>query len=206
MSNIKCPFCYGDENKIENTVVFKTKDYKIKPTLGELTEGYLMILPNKHVDAFSFCSREELTKVRQIIDKLKKIIYEEYGVIPFVYEHGTGSKSNKFPDSITHAHIHIIPHEIKDEKNMLEYLGMEKIDSFYDLEKLRDENYFYYENQKNEMYVKNLYDRKDLRQYFRIQVAKEIGIEDKWQWREHKFFDNIEKTVLKLSKLNKDLD
>ena len=56
------------------------------------------------------------------------------------------------------------------------------------------------------MYVKNLYDRKDLRQYFRIQVAKEIGIEDKWQWREHKFFDNIEKTVLKLSKLNKDLD
>jgi diadenosine tetraphosphate (Ap4A) HIT family hydrolase len=206
MSNIKCPFCYGDESKVENHVIFQTKDFKVKPALGELVEGYLMVVPNYHIDAFSFCSKEELKKLRKLIDKLKKIIFDEYGIEPFVYEHGTGSKSNKFPDSVTHAHIHIIPHKIKDEQAMLDYLQMTKVDSFYDISKLRDENYFYYENQKGEMYVKNLYDRKDLRQYFRIQVAKEIGIPDKWQWREHFFIDKIENTVKKLSHLEKNLD
>ena len=206
MNKIKCPFCYGDESKLENRVIFQTKDFKVKPALGELVEGYLMVVPNYHVDAFSFCSKKDLEKLRNLIDKLKQIIYKEYGIMPFVYEHGTGSKSNKFPDSVTHAHLHIIPHEIKNEKEMLEYLQMEKIDSFYDISKLKDENYFYYENQKGEMYVKNLYDRKDLRQYFRIQVAKEIGKPDKWQWRDYYFMDLISKTVEKLSHLDKNLD
>lgn len=206
MNKIKCPFCYGDESKIENTVIFQTTNFKVKPALGELVEGYLMIIPNSHIDAFSFCNEEDLKKTRILIDKLKQIIYEEYGIMPFVYEHGTGSKSNKFADSVTHAHIHIIPHQIKNEKAMLEYLQMKKIDSFYDIANLKDENYFYYENQKGEMYIKNLYDRKDLRQYFRIQVANEIGIPDKWQWREHFFIDKIEETVKKLSHFDKNLD
>jgi len=200
-----CIFCKEDNTKVENTIIFNTKNFNVMPALGELVEGYLMILPKKHTDAFAYCSKQELQEVKDLINKLKKIIYEKYNIVPFVYEHGTGKNSNKFADSITHAHLHIIPHQIIDEEGMLSYLQMTKIDNFNDIQSLSGENYFYYENQKGEMYIKNLQDRKDLRQFFRIQVAKDLGMPDKWQWRENFFIDKIEKTVNDLKDVNLDL-
>ncbi len=40
----KCPFCNIDKTKLENTILNETKYFYITPSLGALTDGYILII------------------------------------------------------------------------------------------------------------------------------------------------------------------
>ena len=46
---MNCPFCNINYNDISNTIIEQTDNFFILPSKGSLCEGYLLIVPKKHI-------------------------------------------------------------------------------------------------------------------------------------------------------------
>ena len=98
-------------------------------------------------------------------------------------------------NSITHAHTHIVNYNFKKEKEIIEKYNFIKINKLEDINK--DINYIKYINQNNEIYIS--YNFPEVSQLIRILIAKELGCENKFDWKTEMFKDNIYSTINKIT-------
>lgn len=67
----KCPFCNIDKTKLENTILNETKYFYITPSLGALTDGYILIITKRHVNSMSKLMIDEMEEYKILIRKYK---------------------------------------------------------------------------------------------------------------------------------------
>ncbi len=91
-----------------------------------------------------------------------------------------------------HAHIHIMPFEkliadyLPDECKLREIVGFEDLKTeINNYLFLKDINGYYYIVENNNYPP----------QFFRRIACKALGMEEYWDWREHPFLKNMEKTI-----------
>lgn len=170
----------------------ETKNFLIKPVLGSLVEGYIMIIPKEHINAMIELDDDILQEYFELIRKYRKIFNEFYGKYPIMFEHGTPDINELCTSCVVHAHTHIVNHNYKNEPEILKNLKFKKLDSFYDIE---NKNYIFYKNPLGEDFI--AYEYEPIRQIMRLLIAKDLGIEEKYNWRQYPFYDNIKKTIEK---------
>src|SRR5260370_32189117 len=115
----QCDFCNelsgGWENSFgriygphtQSRVLFRSNNFAVIPSLGQILEGYLLVLPIEHLKALGDLSgllHQEFTTICEWVGKALK---DQYG--PYIlFEHGTRSEGVG-GCGIYHAHLHATP-------------------------------------------------------------------------------------------------
>ena len=192
----KCPFCNIDKTELVNTILDETKYFYTTPSLGSLTDGYILIITKRHVNSMSELTIEEMKEYKILIKKYREVFKKIYHKYPIIFEHGTPNlKDSINASSVIHAHTHVVNHNYKNEKILIEKLKFKRIDKFENM--LSNKNYIFYISPKNEIYITNEF--KPISQLMRIEIANDLNLIDKYDWRKNEFCDNI---ILTINKTN----
>lgn len=182
-----CIFCNLDFDKVENTVICETQNFRVIPTVGSLIEGYVLIVTKNHINSLSELTREQKIEYENLVNKILKIFQKLYGRTPILFEHGTPNIQNSMSaTSIIHAHSHIVNFNFKNESEILEKYNFTPIQNFKDVKR---ENYIYYVSDNETKYVSYNFD--SISQLMRILIANEIDKGEQYNWRKFDFKENI---------------
>lgn len=189
---MSCIFCTLDKSKRENTILEETRYFYVIPTTGSLVVGYVLILCKRHLYSMTELNNEEKEEYENLLEKYRNIFKSIYKKYPVIFEHGssngnTESKAN----SIDHAHTHIVNYQYRNEGKMIKKLNFYPINDLTQLTK--HQNYILYINQNKEMYMTNHFP--PISQLMRLEMAKELNIENQYEWQKARFDEKIEQTI-----------
>ena len=196
----KCPFCNIDNTKLANTILDETKYFYITPSLGSLIEGYILITTKRHVNSMSELTVDEMEEYKILIKKYREILKKIYKKYPIIFEHGTPDlKDSIRASSVIHAHTHVVNHNYENENALIENLKFKRINKLEN--KFSNKNYIFYISPQNDIYITNEFE--SVSQFMRIEIAKDLNLVDKYDWRKNDFHENI---ILTINKINNYFD
>lgn len=104
-----CKIYNRQVNQIEH-IVYESNSFYVVPGTGAFFDGYLMIVPKRHLMSFALLTIEELEEFFSLLDDLRTILEGIYGKKIFAFECGSGrTGAGKHKTSIVHAHFHLAP-------------------------------------------------------------------------------------------------
>lgn len=195
----RCVFCNFDKEKEENTILYESEYFYVIPSLGSIVEGYVLIVCKRHINSMVWLDEYEINEYKCLIDKYRVLFYEVYGKFPIVFEHGTVNDLDKNASSIIHAHTHIVNYNFKNEEEIITRLNFKKINDIKVINE--DKNYIMYINSNNDIFYTTLFD--SISQLMRLEIAKDIGLSEEYDWHKYFFNHNI---ILTINKLKGEMD
>jgi diadenosine tetraphosphate (Ap4A) HIT family hydrolase len=118
-NSIQCDFCNEFSGISENSfariygahpetrTLYRSSEFAVLPSLGQIVEGYLLILPIKHFKALGDLPSHLLEELDAICERIGRILNDHYGPC-VLFEHGTRSEGMG-GCGIYHAHLHATP-------------------------------------------------------------------------------------------------
>lgn len=104
-----CKIVEGNPIRPEH-ILYESKNFFVIPGLGAFFDGYVMIVPKRHVMSFAELDEEEFEEFLQVLNDMKFILKSVYQKEIFVFECGSGKNGGgKHTTSIVHAHMHLAP-------------------------------------------------------------------------------------------------
>jgi diadenosine tetraphosphate (Ap4A) HIT family hydrolase len=186
------------EGRPENRVLLRSNDFAVIPSLGQIVEGYLLVLPIKHFKALGdlpVLLRQEFTTICEWAGEALKGKYGPY----ILFEHGTRSEGVG-GCGIYHAHLHATPLAgVSDPVNSLKLrFPYIELDHLNEISKRSTgfPTYLFYQDSDAKLY---LFDTGPLSsQYMRKLLADALGKED-WDWRVAGREERLLATIQRLS-------
>lgn len=173
--------------------------FQVLPTLGQIAEGHVLIVPVRHICALADLTAEQIEQLEGLCQQVKSILRRVYGACVF-FEHGI-RKEGSGGCGIDHAHMHAAPVMADGVLDILsqQFQG-NRIGPISEITRSvsHDSSYLFFEDASGERYVfpvKNLPS-----QYMRKMVAASIGKDD-WDWRQCGHEPNLISTIRRLSPL-----
>jgi diadenosine tetraphosphate (Ap4A) HIT family hydrolase len=207
---IRCDFCDEFSNGQQNAFarrygqsptrrILLDGPFRVLPTLGQIAEGHLLIIPVQHLCAVADLPRALLHQLENLCQRVRSVLCGEYGKCVF-FEHGIrGAGSGGC--GIDHAHIHAVPVLADGVLRILtrEFRGS-SIHSLADIEGGvdKDSSYLFFEEASATRYVFPVNNLPS--QYMRRLVAESIGKSD-WDWQKCGREVELSSTVQRLSPL-----
>jgi diadenosine tetraphosphate (Ap4A) HIT family hydrolase len=195
MSVHNCDFCeefsgcnenafsriYGQELKSRR--LLHSQGFVIVPSLGQIVEGHLLIVPVWHYTAFADIPTHLLAQFSQLYERVRSALSYVYGPVLF-FEHGVrGTRSGGC--GIDHAHMHALPftgvnEPIEDLKRKHSFKPVRSI-SEINQQVSANSPYIYYQQTNGLAWTGEV----DFipSQYLRRILAESLGI-NSWDWRE----------------------
>jgi len=193
---MNCVFCNIDKSRPENTIIEESDNFIVLPTIGALVEGYLMIVSKKHINSMSELKENEKIEYEFLIEKYRNKFKNIYNKFPIVFEHGSPiNDSDMKASSVMHAHTHIVNHKFINEESIVKNLNFKILENLNYLSK--EQNYIMYINPENICYVS--YNFEPVSQMMRKIIAKDLGYENKFDWKKEIFIENINSTIKKFT-------
>lgn len=184
---LNCDFCEIVNNKkidlAQEAILYEDDLLTIFPARGAPVHGYLMIIVNRHCNSFAELSNSELKHVNNIVEKVKKLYKDYFHIDSILLEHGS-TKNGRHPESIVHAHIHLIPFNFNKniESELLQNLKLKRIVEYRDIAKGAGLDYWFYRNPSEQCYFSiNVLDAP--KSIFMNLIAKQIGLATPYEWR-----------------------
>lgn len=191
---IDCDFCdeFAQPTR-ETRIIARTLDWVVLPTIGCLTEGYLLYMPHEHTLAFADFDEDSLASCSADIEELRSALHERYGPV-IVAEHGPRG-CDLGAGCCDHAHMHLIP--VPDPvRVMAEYTRVggarPNHDSLAGCLGAVDEAYVYVSPAAGMHYVWPA--RGFPRQWVRRVCAAIHGRGCEWDWRDYPLEDEFRRT------------
>lgn len=185
----ECVFCNivkNGENNNENEkniILYEDDLLLITQATGSPIRGYLMIVTKQHINGFAELSKEELKYIEKIISRIKVFYREHFNIDSILLEHGS-TENGRHPQSIVHAHLHLIPFNFNKEieNELLTELQLNSIEKFEDIRKNKKLDYWLYCDSKGNYYTSaNISDVP--RSIFMNLIAKQIKLPLPYEWR-----------------------
>jgi len=210
MNTPGCDFCSEFSGKRENLfhriyagnprsrTLFQSEELVVIPSLGQIAEGYLMILPRLHFRAIGDLSYGVLSRLGTVLDWVGDVLKNEYGRC-VAFEHGTRS-GGVGGCGIYHAHLHAVPvASVPDPVSTLK--AAFQYEEFDNLEEIGSRSagllsYLFYQGTDRRLY---LFDTGPLpSQYLRKLLADALH-EKNWDWRRAGREERLLATIERLS-------
>jgi diadenosine tetraphosphate (Ap4A) HIT family hydrolase len=99
-----CNFC-----PISEPGVYSSDGLDVVPSVGSLTEGWLLIVPRAHVPATAALARDQYVEVTAALHKMEARLQETFGLPTVIFEHGPAAFGRTAGCGVDHAHLHIVP-------------------------------------------------------------------------------------------------
>lgn len=196
--NDHCSFCNRD--KILNEIVHSTENFNVVMSVGQIVEGYSLIIPKDHYHCMGSLPEELRVEFLTLKSEVRRILEETYGSCIF-YEHGRVGVCDVQPGEqlCYHAHLHAVPIQqdiLPLMKKDLVPVALAKYEEIFDYYH-RLGHYLFYEDAKGIPYIFNV-NRVIRRQFLRYCAAESIGRPELADWREYPGHEEIEIAKLKL--------
>lgn len=192
-----CEFCYPSESR---SILFEDESAYVMPSLGQFTEGYLLLITKDHVECIAEASDSHLADVK---DRVADVLEEVYGTYSF-FEHGRiGSCYHQRQNRICfHAHLHALPLP-PDFGSAVEHdFDGHSVNGITDIAQHRERSPHY-------LYIETADGRKRFfdvdtdieRQYLRKRACESLGLPRQYaNWKRHPFRQKMEQTTRELRK------
>jgi diadenosine tetraphosphate (Ap4A) HIT family hydrolase len=190
---------YGGD--LKSRILFQSEAFAVIPSLGQIVEGYLLVLPRRHSKALGDLSVVDINELASISQWVGEILTREYG--PYVlFEHGTRSEGVG-GCGIYHAHLHAVPLDTISDRS--DPVGVLKECFPYEkMANLREINertaglscYLFYQDSEARGYLFNTGPLPS--QYIRRLLAEATG-EQVWNWRDVGREERLLATIERLS-------
>jgi diadenosine tetraphosphate (Ap4A) HIT family hydrolase len=193
MNDPGCDFCNEFAGRQDNAfsriygasksrVLFRTGELIVAPSIGQIVEGYLLILPLQHFRASGDLPAGSLVEVGKLLEQVGQVLNKEYGTY-VLFEHGTRDPGYG-GCGIYHAHVHALPFPAAaDPIEMLKHkFSYREFDEFREIGVLAAglPSYLFYRDSSGRFY---LFDTGALpSQYMRRTLSDALGL-DAWDWR-----------------------
>ena len=199
-SKADCIFCkLLSGNPIhEQKSLYESNHFLVVPGSGGFIDGYLMILPKKHIMSCAELNPEQMEEIRNVISDIKFILKSIYHNEILIWENGSGTDGKGKPKtSIVHAHIHACP--CSDKLNILKTIKLTGVSlthiKSFELSSYIKNSYLLVIDFDNQFYISSDTKLYIPRQYIRQLLALNLGISGElWDWRCFPFWDNVDKT------------
>ena len=199
-----CPFCKEFQlgyppfwRSGESRILHETEHFIVLPSVGQIVEGYLLILSKVHYISIGGVPVDLYGELEELLSKVKRVLVEAYGT-SVVFEHGPSSEEELGGCCLVHAHLHIVPaptHVSAIEELSTIFPG-KQASSFAPLSMLHQQGipYLLWENADSCRYVFRI-NRPIPSQHLRKVVAEKLEVPDRWDWREHLGYDKMRATI-----------
>lgn len=183
-----------------NRIVWEDDDFVVVPTVGCFAEGYVMLMPKDHTFSMAQLEPAQLLRADEVTKKLHAFLAEEYGLPVTIAEHGAVDCQVKGAQCCDHAHLHFIPVPCTP---MSEYLKIRLPDhrtpSLSSLRSIGAEGVAYIlASGDTDGYSIWMESTGFKSQFCRMVGARAYGIEEKYNWKTHPFFDKMALTVARM--------
>jgi len=191
-----CPFCC--KSNADWDVLLETPHFVVKPALGQIVEGYLLICSKEHIISFGQLSSSLFEELSLVKLEVKRVLNDFY-TTPLFFEHGTVSLEKRGGSCIDHAHLHAVPVDVDIYEDILTELIGYAVTDFQKVRVLFDEKkpYIYYEKQDGSSFIFEL-ESPVPRQYLRRIIASKINRLERWDWRTCPGYQEYFRTVDRL--------
>ncbi len=188
-----------DLTSLTNRVVYETENFVVIPSLGQIVEGYLLVMPKGHYLSIGEVPPENYLELEAVQKRVRKVLTENYGA-PVFFEHGAVSPSKRGGCCVDHAHLHALPVQIELIEIVAKHFHFTKIDGFHPLKSSfnRGEPYLFVEENSGERFLFQIPDVIPS-QYLRQIVARELGKPERWDWRSYPGWEEIRGTINRLN-------
>jgi diadenosine tetraphosphate (Ap4A) HIT family hydrolase len=196
-----CYFRAIYQQDMRERIIFRTTNFAVIPTIGQIVEGYVLILPFKHYTAIGALPDELYAELEALMDFTKKAIISTYGVKPIFFEHGVPYEGGESGGcGVYHMHLHVVPlnYEVNFQASIP--LPFKRIASLYQLQDIISEgrSYLLYIDQEGNKFLNDSDHIPS--QYMRRKLAEVLGSKD-WDWRSFQKEERLIMTYKKLSKI-----
>jgi diadenosine tetraphosphate (Ap4A) HIT family hydrolase len=200
MTAMDCQFCaeFTAPESSPRIITETTDGWVLLPTIGCLTAGYCLFMPLEHVDAAADVTTAALPALQAGVEKMRTLIEAHYGPT-ILAEHGPRG-CELGASCCSHCHLHLIPVPDPDAVTAAyEKTGGpgKRLGSLQDLPAATDGSYLYLSPRPGEHY--HWPSAAFARQFVRRVCAKELDIGDRFDWRDHPFSANRERTFAELT-------
>ena len=201
--NNKCVLCEIINNPIylEDTIIYDNKKFIVKSAKGMVVPFHYLIIPRKHINSMAELTEKNLNEMYRIAKFMSNEIKKHTKKEVVFFEHGSLS-SGRHLESIVHAHFHVIAYNMTEFTKNLIINGckMNKISSIFDIKKSMYKDYWFFEDEKG-----NLYHSNSVSDVLRSIIFKAIALQEKkdknYEWREEKNNDKNKLVItIKLGK------
>ena len=189
-----CKVVEGKPDKPEH-ILYESDNFIVIPGLGAFFDGYVMIVPKKHIMSFAELSKEEYQEFLRVLNDIRFILKSVYKKEIFVFECGSGRDGGgKHTTSIVHAHIHLAPTDmpVLDEihKSGLYPAQIEPLDL---ISNFGQYPYMLYIDQKDNWYITSDPNTYFPRQHPRQVLADYMGLEKgQYNWRNYPMREKLD--------------
>ena len=190
-------------DKPVDCIIYESDNFYVVPELGALKQGYLMIVPKRHILSVAQFPEELMPEYHQVCKDVEEMLLKAFNghVVSFM-EHGSGpSGKTSHKKSIVHAHTHVVV-DFTLKKWYRDMVQMKVCD---DISAARDVHYFsYQQGSDGELYVAMDPDVYTQRQFPRQVMAEELGFApDQYNWRWYEFDEVTDATLFHLNRMLK---
>lgn len=188
---------------LEDTIIYENDSFIVKSAKGMVVPGHLLIIPKLHINGFAELSKEDLKKIKEFYEQVSSEIKKYMKTDVILFEHGS-LPQGRHPQSIVHAHLHIIPYSLTQENRdrIINECKLEKIEKYEDIKSVEHKDYSYFQDKDGNMYLSHSINipRSII---FRV-IAEQEGLEKDYEWREEK--NNDKNKLIKTIKLGKKIN
>ena len=92
-----------------NQPLIETKNFVVLPSLGALVEGWLLILPRRHVLSMGALSTRLQAEADELEGSTRSLLKARYGSRIVAFEHGPSAAKHGTGCGVDHAHLHVLP-------------------------------------------------------------------------------------------------
>ncbi|GLV78341.1 hypothetical protein ACH4VS_33420 [Streptomyces hygroscopicus] len=195
-----CQFCAEFAGlQSESRIITETAGgWVLLPTVGAFTPGYCLFMPLEHLDAAADVTPADLERVAAETEEMRTLIQARYGPV-IMAEHGPRD-CELGASCCSHCHLHLIP--VPDPDAVTAAYAKtggpgRRLTSMSELPAAADGSYLYLSPRPGEHYYWP--SAGFARQFVRRVCADELGIGDSFDWRDHPFSPNIQRTLAELS-------
>ena len=166
--------------------------------MGCFTAGYCLLMPIGHIEAVAELPRAELMWTQQLVERIRRLVAASYAPT-IVAEHGPG-RCDLGASCCSHAHLHVIPVGCHASAVLAAYerVGGSPtiLQDLTELPTVAGEPYLYLSLRSDSHLLWRATGFP--RQFVRRICADLLGFRDQFDWRDHTFPRQMEKTLTSL--------
>jgi hypothetical protein len=198
----QCPFCLeldGEgpsvfneflQDRLASRIIYEDELFVVMPPLGQFMEGGLLLLTRSHIPSFACLPPEWFPRLEQLLLAIQKLSVAHYGVSPLVFEHGSALDQSKGRCCVDHAHLNIFPAKVQVHPHLASRMNL-KLGSLSELRRLGRAEFGYLFVQENDN-TRHTYDGQYApTQLVRRIIASQIGVRERWHWRDYPGCDEL---------------
>jgi inosine/xanthosine triphosphate pyrophosphatase family protein/diadenosine tetraphosphate (Ap4A) HIT family hydrolase len=207
--NAECVFCQEIDGhassiyhellgrEIPSRVIHSTPRFLVFPPLGQFIEGGLLIVTREHRISMAQLPAGDFDELERLTAETAALLREHYGCRPVFFEHAPLSAGEKGTCCVDHAHWNVFPANV-DVHRHLKKLPHARIGALEELGRgFRDRAYLFLQTNEGDRFV---YDAGVVpSQYVRKIITAELGMPERWHWREYLGLEELKRTLATLA-------